>query len=245
MADDFLSSIQQLDARVGDLEIKLPFLVRDARIIGIYFTAPVRKIRKLLPGKDFSPVQILPGISMVQLTAYEFHDTDIGPYNDFSVVIQLNSPRYAKIPVYNFLKSNSSNERYNFLLHRGANSEEAVRVCKDHFHFPEFLASIEFSESDDWLTCEVKEGEDLICRLRGRKIPTQRSDIVKFSISTPEHQQAQPAEINFKRYGFSRNSSDAELTLGLSHPIARELSETIISTKPRVYVYASSCQFIL
>ena len=120
-----------------------------------------------------------------------------------------------------------------------------MRVLDEHFLYPEFPASIEFTESNDWLTGEVKESGDLICRLRGRKIPAQRSSIMRVSIRTPRHQQPNRGDINFKQYAVTRDSSSAELTLGSSHPIAKELSETLKSTKSSMYIYAPSCQLIL
>lgn len=243
MAGDFLSSVQQSDARVGDLEFKLPAVKRDSRIFGAWFQAPTKKLRKLIQGEGIQPTRLLPGIGFVALSAYEHRDTDIGPYNEFSVVIPLYSPRFPKIPVYNFLKMIASNEMHNFLLHRAATSDVAARILEEHFLFPEFQASIEFTETGDWMTCEVKEGGELICRLRGRKIPAQRGGVSKYFISTPKHHQPQVVEMNQIQVATTRRPSYAELTLGSTHPIAVELCDTLKSVKPRVYAYVPSVQW--
>ena len=243
MADDFLSSVQQSDARLGDLEFKLPAVKRDSRIFGAWFHAPIKKLRRLIQSESMQPTQFLPGIGFVALSVYEHRDTDIGPYNEFSGVIPLYSPRFPRIPVYNFFKMIASNEMHNFLLHRAATSEVAVRILEEHFLFPEFKASIEFTESNDWMTCEVKEGEELICRLRGRKIPTKGGGVSNYFISTPQHHRPQIVEMNQLQVATTRKPSDAELTLGSTHPIALELSDTLKSVKPRVYAYVPKVQW--
>lgn len=244
MADDFLSRVEQVEANIGELGFKLPLIVRDARIFSAVFPASIHKLRRLLPNEDLSPAQLLPGMGIVQLTAYEYSDTDIGPYNEFSVVIPLSSPRFAKIPFYNLFKARTVREVHNFLLHRAADAEAAVRILKDHHLWPQFLASIEFTESDDWVTCEVKEDGELICRLRGRKIPAQHMDVVRVFIYTPQHPQPQRADINPDLSATTQGSSNAELALGSSHPIAVELSETLRSLKPRMYTYGPRWQLI-
>lgn len=244
MAEDFLSGVEQKVVNVGDLKVKLPVVIRDSRLLAIYFLAPVKRLRRLLPD-GFAPAQMFPGSGLVQLTVYEHRDSDIGPFNEFSVVIPLYSPQFPKLPFYNFYKATSTSQTYNFLLHRAADAEVAVRVLDEHFLYPEFTASIEFTESDDWLTGEVKESGDLICRLRGRKILAQRSTISRISIYTPRNQQPNRGDIDFKQFAMTRDSSSAELTLGSSHPIARELSETLKSTKSSMYAYAPSCQMFM
>jgi hypothetical protein len=244
-AEDFFSGVEQKVITVGDLEARMPVKIKDSRIICIYCLAPVKKLRRLLPDGALAPAQMLPGMGLVQTTVYDHRDSDIGPFKELSVVIPLYSPEYMKVPLYNLRKAMSVGRGYNFLLHRAADSELAVRVLDEHYLYPEFPVSVEFTESADWLTGEVKDGDDLICRLRGRKIPADNSSISRLQIYTPRNQKPNRGDINFKQLTVTRDSSAAELTLGSSHPVARELSETIRSTKSSMYVYAPSCQFVL
>jgi len=244
MSDDFLAGLQRTDASMAGLDFKLPVVISKARIFSAIFPASVRELRKLLPDESPAPAQLLPGMGLVQLTAYEYSDTDLGPFNEFSVVIPLYMPNYKKLPLYNLFRARTSREVHNFLLHRGATSETAVTILRDWHRWPEFLASIEFSEDGDWLTCEWKEDGELICRIRGRKLPAQRFDRIKVFIYTPQYPQAQLADINPRQSVTVHRSSDAELTLGTSHPIARELSAALRSTRARMYTYGPSWQLI-
>ena len=244
MSDDFLAGLQRKDASIPGLDFKLPVVISEARIFSAIFPARVRELRKLLPGGSPAPAQLLPGMGLVQLTAYEYSDTDLGPFNEFSVVIPLYSPHYRKVPFYNLLRARTTREVHNFLLHRAATSEAAVRILRDWHRWPEFPACIEISEDEDWLTCEWKEDGELICRMRGRKIPAQRAGRVRVFIYTPRHPQAQRADINPRQSVTVQRSSDTELILGPSHPLARELSAALTSTKARMYTYGPSWQLI-
>ncbi len=248
MAGDFFADLEQVDARAGDLSFKLPLVVRDARVVSAVLPATVGKLRGLLPqGEEggLTPAQVVPGIGMVQLTAYEHRDSDLGPYNEFSVVIPVYSPRFPALPVYNLYRTTRIKEVHNFLYRRAADSETAIRILRDHHRWPMFAASIAFSEEGDWVECEVREGGELVCRLRGRKIPTRRVSRVRVLIYTPDRPRAQRADINPAESGTSRGTAQVELTLGSSHPLARELSATLKSTRPRIYNYGPRWQFIL
>ncbi|MDD3719290.1 MAG: hypothetical protein PHP28_11585 [Actinomycetota bacterium] len=244
MPGDFLSGVERSNASIGDLSFKLPVIIKEARIISAVFPASAKKLRALIPDKNLVPAQLLPGMGLVQLTAYEYSDTDMGPFNEFSVVIPLYMPGFPKLPFYNLNKARTTREVHNFLLHRAATSETAVRILGEHHLWPEFPASIEFSEDEGWLTCEWKEGDDLICLLRGRKIPAKHMGVVKIFIFTPRHPHAQRADINPDQSVTTRGSENAELSLGSSHPIAAELSETLASTRARMYTYGPRWQLI-
>jgi hypothetical protein len=244
MSDDFLTGLQRRDASIQGLEFKLPVVISEGRIFSAMFPASVRELCRLLPGESPAPAQLLPGMGLVQLTAYEYSDSDLGPFNEFSVVIPLYTPYYKKIPLYNLLRARTTREVHNFLLHRAATSETAVSILRDWHRWPEFLASIEIGEDGEWLTCEWKEEGELICRMRGRKIPAQRTDRIRVFIYTPGYPQAQLADINPRQSVTVHRSSDIELALGSSHPIARELSGVLRSTRARMYTYGPSWQLI-
>lgn len=100
-------------------------------------------------------------------------------------------------------------------------------------------------DTDDWVTCEVKEDEDLVCRLRCHKLDAHRSGLMSFSIHGYKYQQPQVAEykMDVREYNLSLKPSNVEIEMG-SHPIARELSELLMSTRPFLYYYIPSYQNI-
>jgi hypothetical protein len=126
-------------------------------------------------------------------------------------------------------------------------TDAALRWGIDFSGFPKFLASIDFTDSDDWLSCELKEGDELICRLKGRKIATPMTKLMKFLIRLYQFKQPQFTEfkMNARRLGISLKPKDIELEIGGVHPVARELSQILLVKRPVTYFFLPSVQFIL
>lgn len=247
MSDDFFSGVEQVDVVMGDAQAKLPLFYRKARALSAVFPAKLWQVRKAIPDRRFVPAQIAPGVAAIQLAAFEYYDVDIPPYNEFAMCIPLNSAQFLQIPGYNLLRQMVRMEYDTYFHHLPVTTEVALRGGVDYYGFPKFLASIDFSDTEEWVNCELKEGEELICALRGRKIQTPSNGILKFFCHLYQDRQPQTAEakINARRYTLRFNPAHAELTLGPSHPIARELSQLLISTKPLMYLYMPDFQLIL
>jgi hypothetical protein len=244
MSEYFFAGIEQKEARIGDTVIRKPLFLKDSRVMVVFLLSPVNRLRELLPDESFVPAQIYPGTGILQLNVYEHRDTDIGPFKEFAALIPLRSPRFKNLAGYNYLRAFASHEPYYFCLQAGTSSEAALRTFNEHLLLPGMLASIEFTDSEGWSTCEVKEQGDLIFRLRGRKLRAKRSDINRMYIHTPLHPQPQIVKANNREYGISLKPSNVELTLGPSHPLAGKISGTIRSTKPRILVYMPYFQAI-
>ena len=179
MSEDFFDGMEQIDLYVGDFKGKAPVFYRDARGFSAVFPANLLALRKLRPDKRLVPAQIFPGIGAVQLGAFEYRDTDVGPYNEFGVVIPLNSGQFLQVPAYNILRQLLQMEMHGYILHLPVTTEVARRGGVDYFNFPKFLASIDYTDAQDSVTCELAEQGELILRLKGRKLPAKRRRVAK------------------------------------------------------------------
>ena len=245
--DDFFAGVEQVDVWAAGQKVKLPIFYRDARAFLAVFPANLLAVKKLLPDPRFTPAQIFPGVGAVGLACFEYHDTDIGPYNEFAFTVVLNNPHIMPLPGYNLMRQLIQFNFYPYIFHLPVTTEAALRWGIDFSGFPKFLASIDFTDSGDWLSCELKEGERLICRLRGRKISTPMNKVMKFLIRLYQFRQPQFTEfkLNARSLGISLNPKDVELEIGGVHPIARELSHLLLMRRPVTYFLLPSVQFIL
>jgi hypothetical protein len=245
--EDFFSGVDQLEAEIAGVRGKTPTFYRDARCFTLLLPARLLALRRLLPDPRFVPAQVFPGIGAVNLTAFEYHDTDIGPYNEFSVSILLNSSQFLQIPGYNAIRQLVRNCFCAYIHHLPVTTEEALGGGIQLYNYPKFMASIDFSDTEEWVTCELATGGDLICRTKGRKIPATRSGTMKYICHLYQYQQPQYAEmkVNARRYRMAMAQGNAELELGAEHPVARELASLLISKKPLAYIYVPSMQAIL
>ena len=247
MNDDFFAGVEQVDVWAAGKKVKLPIFYRDARAYIAVFPASIFALKRLLPDPRFTPAQMFPGVGALGLACFEYHDTDVGPYNEFAFTVMLNNPDFLKIPGYNITRQLLQFNFYPFIFHLPVTTEEALRWGIDFSGFPKFLASIDFTDTPEWTGCELKEGDDLICRLKGKKINAPLSRQMKYLIHLYQHRQPQHTEfkLNARQLGISLNPNDVELEIGTSHPIARQLSRTLLMNRALMYFSMPSVQFIL
>ena len=245
--DNFFSGVEQTELSLAGETLRMPVFYRKARAFMATFPANIFRLKRLLPDPRFSPAQAFPGIGLVALAAFEYSDTDIHPYNEFSISIMLNNPHVLKIPGYNLLMQLLQFNLYTYILHLPVNTELALRGGVDLYNYPKFLASIEFSDTKDYITCDLKEKEDRIVSIKGKKIPAEKEAVMKFFCHLYQYKQPQYVEfkVNALRYGISMNPNNVELELGSLHPLASELARTLISRKALNCFYIPDMQAIL
>ncbi len=235
---------------IDNTEYQMPFNNREGRILAMSLPAPAGCLRRMIRdrgGRDVHPALVFPGTGLVQLSAYEWTDTDACClYHEFSALVPLYSPRFPRIPKYNQKKAGAAGDVNNYLFRRSTDSEFVLGMTRDFFGWPVVAGVIDISESDGWITCDIKEKEELICRLRGRALTAPpASGTVAITIHTPGN--PGPAHVDLKplRSVTSREASDAEVILGTSHPVALEIASLVKSCNPRAYTYTPSCQVVL
>ena len=228
----------------------MPFNNRDGRILAISLPAPAGRLRKMIRergGTDVHPALVSPFTGTVQLSAYEWTDTDAGhTYHEFSALVPLYSPRFPRIPRYNQKKAGAVGGVNNYLFRRSTDSEFVLGMTRDFFGWPVTAGTITFDEGGGWITCDIREKEELVCRLRGRALAAlPASGNVAITIHTPNN--PRPAHVDLKpvRSVTSIEPSDAAVELGTAHPVAMELASLVKSLKPGSYTYTPSCQVIL
>ena len=246
-AGDFFAGVEQVEANIGEGRGKLPVFYRDARCLTVVFPARLLEIRRLLPDRRYVPAQVAPGIGAVYMTAFEYRDTDIGPYNEFAIGFLMNSGDFLQVPVYNILRQMARRSFNAYILHLPVTEEIALRGGVDLYNYPKFMASIEFTDTPDRATCELSENGERICLLSARKIAATRSGVMKALTMPYQNRQPQSAEVkvNALKYGVAMGHRDVEFVLGEDHPLTRELDDLLISTSPIAYFYMPEMQAIL
>lgn len=236
-----------MDASIGGIRAKTPTFYRAARCFTAVFPARLLEMYRRIPDRRFVPVQVLPGIGAVHLTAFDYLDTDIGPYREFSVGFLLNSEQFMRVPCYNLLRQLAQNSFCTYIHRLPVTTDVALRGGVELYNYPKSMATIEFEDSKDTISCELAGDGEMVCRISARKIPAARKAVMKAFCHLYQFGQPQFAEfkMNARAYGMSLGHSKLECELGDSHEMARELSSLLISTSPITYVYVPDMQAIL
>ena len=247
MLESFFAGIEQQQAMIGDFPARTPTFYRDARGFALIFPARLGAIREALPDRRLRPARLLPGVGAVHLTAFEYYDTDIGPYNEFAVGVLLESPDHRRGPPgYNLLRQLACNEFHSYVLQLPVDTERARRAGVELYNYPKILAEIEFHDTTEHVACEVKERGELICRVQARKLPTRRGATAKFFCHL--YQDRQPQSLEFKvdlvAYAAGRGPGRGHVELG-RHRMAQQLDRLLLGRTPLVHLDMPRLQGVL
>jgi len=161
-------------------QIELPILYYDLRCITSIFTAKTSRLRKLLPHPNFKPIEMWPGTGMLGITAFEYHDTSIGPYNEVAITIPIRFPPRFVFPGIAAVSMMRTNVFHVYIHHLPVTTEIALKAGVQFWNYPKFLAEITFQDNDENLEVTLKENDSLILKIFARKLVARRSARLQF-----------------------------------------------------------------
>ncbi|MBK5092496.1 MAG: acetoacetate decarboxylase family protein [Actinobacteria bacterium] len=247
MHHDFFDGIEQVKLKVDGGTASFPIFYRDARMFTIMLPANLLKLKRMLPDVRFVPAQVAPGVGAVGLTAFEYYDTDIKPYNEFSMEIFLNSPYFAPVPGYNVLRQYFARLYSVYIYHLPVTTEIALRGGIDFYNYPKFLAGIEFSDTERRITCDLSRDGENILTVSGEKVRTGYLGEMKFLCNLYHFRQPQLAEfkVNVVEGSINWMPTDISCAFNTSSDIGREFSDVVLGDRALMYLYMPKIQAIL
>jgi len=218
--------------------MEFPVFYYDVRFVTAIFTAKTSALKKLLPHRRFKPIQISPGTGMLGITAFEYHDTSVGPYNEIAISIPIKFPSRFVVPGLSALKMMRKNLFPVYIHHLPVTTEIALKAGIHFYNYPKFLAEITFQDRDERLEVTLKEKDDLILKLLAKKLTLKRSAGFEFHTYSIKDNVVMHALIEgwAPKFGAVRMGSVAELELG-EHGISKELAELNLSKTARSGLY--------
>ena len=143
--NDFFDGIKQSAVKIGSRSVPFPFFYRDLAYVGVFLLAPLDTVTSILPSKRMHPFRLTPWHCLVTITASEYKDSDIGPYNAVSIGVPFVLDKAA--PVFTGILRKPPEVPMIYLLHLPVTTEIARDTGVAVANFPESLADIGF-ESD-------------------------------------------------------------------------------------------------
>jgi hypothetical protein len=207
------------------------------------YLAPQDKLKALLPSTRMHPIRVTPGQGIVTISAMEFRDNDLGPYNEVAISIPFTLDRAT--PLFTGILRKSPEVPNLYIRHLPVTTGIARDAGVEFAGYPKFLASIKFEKHNGWITCHLAEGDQHILTLAGSELKTRETPRSRVQFFTARNGRLLRSEgISSERLqARSRDASHVRLELG-DHPIAQELKELGLG-RMLVYQYAPSYQSIL
>jgi hypothetical protein len=241
--DDFFHEISHEAVPWREYELHVPVFYQDFRFISATLPAPISKITALLPSERLKPYRITPWQGAMTITAYQYRESDIGPYNEVSISIPVTIDK--QTPLFTGSLRKAPQVPLSYSHHLPVTTEIARVVGAEFAGYPKFIADIKFSEEDKWLTCELKVDNQKILTMRGRKLPTQQ--VPRFRVNPITFRKGyflrSELVISERQMGNTKNKENVSIKLG-EHQIAKELKDLKFG-RVLGYSYCPKAQAIL
>ena len=217
----FFEQLRQQPLEENGHQFCSPCFYYDITTINVAFLAPLKRLAKHLPSKHMRPLRMSLWHGILAITAFEYRDSDIGPYNEVSISIPVTLGKSA--PVF-FGAMRALQEPMTYVWQLPVTTEIARYGGVEFYGFPKFIAEIEFQRTNNWTHCHLAaDGQDILT-ISARQIETQQVERSRMHALTMREARILRSEVivNPRQHGVSRRADDVRLELG-DHPIAEEL----------------------
>ncbi|MBL1178569.1 acetoacetate decarboxylase family protein [Pantanalinema sp. GBBB05] len=241
--EEFFQQIEHVEVPWGSKTIFFPVFYYDVATLSVQLLAPITKIKPLLPSSRLHPLRITPWHCVVSISALEYRDSDIGPYNEVSIGIPVMLDEPSPVFVGTFRQVPAVPKMY--IHHLPVTTEIAYASGVELAGYPKFLAEITFERDGEWVKCHLNEAGQHILTLTARTgvlSPTPRSRLHPITVRQG-HLLRSELVVSERNQSTGRGSGGFQLELG-EHPIAQELKEWELG-KVLAYQFAPHHQAIL
>jgi hypothetical protein len=219
---EFFSGIAHLQVPWGSRQISVPVFYYDMMSLAVFMLAPVKNVKTILPSKRMNPYRVTPWHCIVAISAFEYRDTDIEPYNEVSIAVPFVMDRVS--PLFTGVLRKAPEVPMMYIHNLPVTTEIARAAGVEFAGFPKFLADIGFERKGEWLSCQVNADGKHILTLTGRKTKLELRPRERIYPITCAHGRLLRLELIWSECnaGLSKAQSDVRLELG-NHPIAQGL----------------------
>lgn len=240
----FFDQIAHVEIPWKDRTISVPVFYQDAGLFGAAFLTQLDKVQSLLPSPRLKLRRVTPWHTLTTITAYEYRDCDIGPYNEVAIGFPVTIGDKAPSPLAGLFRPRAS-EPMGYIRHLPVTTEIARDAGVEFANYPKFLADIDFETKDNRLLCHLSEAGSHILTLSVHQPPLKATGRSRRHSITSRADRLLRLEIVISecQMGTARDRSGAVLQLG-NHSISQELRELGLGRPLSIY-YAPSFQMIL
>jgi hypothetical protein len=246
MESELFKGVMQLEVTAESFTGKLPIFYYDNTSMTAIFTASTSKVKEYLPHPDMRLLEFVPGRCLVVFTAFEYRNTDIGPYNEFSIACLVRFRQF-QIPLLSVARHLLTRSFPAYIWHLPVTTEIARAGGVGLYGYPKFIGDIEFERSEDWVECRLSEQRAHILTLKGKALPTAKGKAMRYV--TYSVRDGVPlvtnVSVNPVEFAQSADRDAAELEIGTDHSICDELNGIGLGKRPVLYQFSPVNEAIL
>lgn len=238
-----ITQFQTFETASGLIEV--PIFYHDVSSMWVYFSAPSHMVQSILPSERLKPISLGNGNALYGFVCFEYRDTTIGPYNEVGIGAPCRLDPVINIPLLPALFNRFFGVGF-YVHYLPVTTQIAYDAGVDIWGLPKFIAQIAFEETHNSRRCVLQADSKEILTLEvthpDRALKQDTYDFHTFSVKdkfllkTPVQSSGQ--------FWASRKSDSAQLHLG-NHPVAEQLRELKLDTKPIKTIIYPNTQVIL
>lgn len=242
-SDGFFQEIQHTPVEWEGKKLFLPAFYQDLRYMLLTIMAPIDKLKAVLPSDRLNPYRITPWHSVLSISALEYRECDINPYNEISIGIPVTLDR--QTPMFTGTFRGMPEITGLYIHHLPVTTEIALELGIGLLGMPKFLAQIDFTEEDGWVTCKMQAEDRHILTLGGRKLTGKDTERRRFHLFSSMRGYLLRCDLIFseREMGETKRGADVQFELG-DHRVADELRGLSLG-KVLNYEYCHQAQAIL
>lgn len=238
-----VTNFQSIDTASGPITV--PILYHDASAMWVYFSAPIHKVRSILPSNRLKPISLGNGKALYGVVCFEYRETAIGSYNEVGIGVPCRLDPLIDIPLLPALFNRFFNVGF-YVQYLPVTTQIAYDAGVDIWGLPKFLAHIMFENSRRGRRCSLHADSTEILTLEvslpDSVLKQDTYDFHTFSVKGPSLLKTPVQTVG--HFWASRNAESAQLHLG-THPIAEQIRELQLDTKPLKTIIYPTTQIIL
>jgi hypothetical protein len=222
--NDFFNEIEHSEVPWRQYRLHVPVFYQDIGFMSVSILAPMERILDILPSNRLKPYRITPWNAALSITAYQYRESDLGPYNEVSISIPVTIDE--ETPLFTGSLRKMPKVPLVYSLHLPVTTEIAWEVGVDFAGYPKFIAEIEFTEEANWWICELSADGKNVLKLSGRKLNPRKVPRYRVNPITFRRGYLLRSEfvISEREMGNSGRNEDVKLEIG-DHLISDELRE--------------------
>lgn len=156
------------------VHVELPQRYYDWSFVMTHFPAPTHRVRALLPDDRLVAVEIVPGLAVVTLAAFDYRKmATLAPYKEFAIMVPVRYRPERNIPFLPLLCPDAYDVGF-WVHHLPVTTQEACDVGIGVWGLPKVVAEIEFRDVGWSRQCELWEDGDHVLTLSSHMGETRR-----------------------------------------------------------------------
>lgn len=172
------SDIEQQELTYEGQVFKAPFFIRDANVMGAFFLCDYVEAQALT-GPSFKPVRLPFGKAIFAIHSIEYHDTDIGSYNEVALAIVVQRPGTGLLQRARSLHSLLKAQFHAYIFELPVTTKLSVAGGKGLLRYPKHLADITVRDTGSHRICTWRDKDtlDIVLELECPKLKTSRGGL--------------------------------------------------------------------